>query len=80
MKPETKTQQGRKCLRKHETEAAIQASSVGTGDLAQWLRALVVKDQGSIPRTHLEGHHLLRHQTRMQYTDVHAGKRFILIK
>lgn len=52
----------------------------GAGELTQWLKALVVKNLGSIPSTHVEAHHLLRYQVCMWCTNVHARETLNHIK
>jgi hypothetical protein len=44
----------------------IKNSHHGAGELAQWLRALILtKETASISSTHMEAHHFLRYQACM---------------
>lgn len=46
-------------------EFEIKTQYYWAGELAQWLRALVVKDPGLFPSTHMEAHLLFGHQVHM---------------
>lgn len=64
-----------------EKNARNKISFLEAGELAQWLRTLVLaKDPGLIFSTHMEAYCFLGHQAYMWFTDVQAGNTLIHTK